>query len=232
MKESEIKSEKFLASKSQKRLHRWGYKDSGFELDGEKSVTFVGNRYEVSGTSMPDFIPYIESVLGIEFNKDDELTSVSKKPVNPPAINSEFYDAVKKSFKEDRYTIDDLERLIHSHGQETFKDIYKVIYKSIERTVDLVFYPENEDEVRELIELSSKFNICLIPYGGGTNVTRALSIPENENRMVVSVDMRRMSKIEWINSEDRRVCVQAGITGGELIEVLMAMTLYLRETNE
>ena len=160
MKESEIKSEKFLASKSQKRLHRWGYKDSGFELDGEKSVTFVGNRYEVSGTSMPDFIPYIESVLGIEFNKDDELTSVSKKPVNPPAINSEFYDAVKKSFKEDRYTIDDLERLIHSHGQETFKDIYKVIYKSIERTVDLVFYPENEDEVRELIELSSKFNIC------------------------------------------------------------------------
>ena len=220
MKESEIKSEKFLASKSQKRLHRWGYKDSGFELDGEKSVTFVGNRYEVSGTSMPDFIPYIESVLGIEFNKDDELTSVSKKPVNPPAINSEFYDAVKKSFKEDRYTIDDLERLIHSHGQETFKDIYKVIYKSIERTVDLVFYPENEDEVRELIELSSKFNICLIPYGGGTNVTRALSIPENENRMVVSVDMRRMSKIEWINSEDRRVCVQAGITGGELIEVL------------
>ena len=220
MKESEIKSEKFLASKSQKRLHRWGYKDSGFELDGEKSVTFVGNRYEVSGTSMPDFIPYIESVLGIEFNKDDELTSVSKKPVNPPAINSEFYDAVKKSFKEDRYTIDDLERLIHSHGQETFKDIYKVIYKSIERTVDLVFYPENEDEVRELIELSSKFNICLIPYGGGTNVTRALSIPENEDRMVVSVDMRRMSKIEWINSEDRRVCVQAGITGGELIEVL------------
>ena len=96
MKETELKSEKFLASKSQKRLHRWGYKDSGFELDGEKSVTFVGNRYEVSGTSMPDFIPYIESVLGIEFNKDDVLTSVSKKPVNPPAINAEFFDEVKK----------------------------------------------------------------------------------------------------------------------------------------
>ena len=220
MKETELKSEKFLASKSQKRLHRWGYKDSGFELDGEKSVTFVGNRYEVSGTSMPDFIPYIESVLGIEFNKDDELTSVSKKPVNPPAINAEFFDEVKKSFKEDRYTVDDLERLIHSHGQETFMDIYKVIYKSIDRTVDLVFYPENEEEVRKFIELASKFNICLIPYGAGTNVTRALTIPENENRMVVSVDMRRMSKIEWINSEDRRVCVQAGITGGELIEIL------------
>ena len=89
MKESEIKSEKFLASKSQKRLHRWGYKDSGFELDGEKSVTFVGNRYEVSGTSMPDFIPYIESVLGIEFNKD-ELSPVRDKPVKPSEIHEEF----------------------------------------------------------------------------------------------------------------------------------------------
>ena len=32
--------------------------------------------------------------------------------------------------------------------------------------------------------------------------------------------MRRMSKIEWINKEDRRVCVQSGITGGDLIELL------------
>ena len=59
MNEIETQSEKFLASKSEKRLHRWGFKDSGFELDGEKSVTFSGSRYEVSGTSMPDFIPPI-----------------------------------------------------------------------------------------------------------------------------------------------------------------------------
>ena len=113
-----------------------------------------------------------------------------------------------------------MERLIHSHGQETFKDVYKVLYNSIEQTVDLVFYPESEDEVISLVDLAVKFNICLIPYGGGTNVTRALTIPENENRSVVSVDMRRMSKIEWINKEDRRVCVQSGITGGDLIELL------------
>ena len=163
------------------------------------------------------------NTIAIVSNLAADITTITNNRYNVDSDHLDIYGSfkgVKRSFKEDRYTIDDLERLIHSHGQETFKDIYKVIYKSIERTVDLVFYPENEDEVRELIELSSKFNICLIPYGGGTNVTRALSIPENENRMVVSVDMRRMSKIEWINSEDRRVCVQAGITGGELIEVL------------
>ena len=212
--------DKFYATKSNKRLHRWGFKDSGFELTGEKTVTFSGDRYEVSGTVMPDFIPYIESVLGIDFDKKDQISPVDKKPLEPSKLSPEFFDHLKSSFDADRYTVDDMERLIHSHGQETFKDVYKVLYNSIERTVDLVFYPESEDEVKAMVEIAVKFNICLIPYGGGTNVTRALTIPENEDRSVVSVDMRRMSKIEWINKEDRRICVQSGITGGELIELL------------
>ena len=212
--------DKFYATKSNKRLHRWGFKDSGFELTGEKTVTFSGDRYEVSGTVMPDFIPYIESVLGIDFDKKDQISPVDKKPLEPSKLSPEFFDHLKSSFDADRYTVDDMERLIHSHGQETFKDVYKVLYNSIESTVDLVFYPESEDEVKAMVEIAVKFNICLIPYGGGTNVTRALTIPENEDRSVISVDMRRMSKIEWINKEDRRICVQSGITGGELIELL------------
>ena len=220
MKERGMSLDKFYATKSNKRLHRWGFKDSGFELTGEKTVTFSGDRYEVSGTVMPDFIPYIESVLGIDFDKKDQISPVDKKPIQPSKLSPEFFDHLKSSFDADRYTVDDMERLIHSHGQETFKDVYKVLYNSIERTVDLVFYPESEDEVKAMVEIAVKFNICLIPYGGGTNVTRALTIPENEERSVVSVDMRRMSKIEWINKEDRRICVQSGITGGELIELL------------
>ena len=220
MKEKNMPSNKFFATNSDKRLHRWGFKDSGFELIKEKSVTFSGDRYEVSGTVMPDFIPYIESVLGIDFNKEDQIEPVDSKPTQPPNIDLAFLESLKASFDEDRYTLDDMERLIHSHGQETFKDVYKVLYNAIDRTVDLVFYPESESEVKKIVDLAVRFNICLIPYGGGTNVTRALTIPENENRTVVSIDMRRMSKIEWINKEDRRVCVQSGITGGELIELL------------
>ena len=215
-----METDKFFATKSDKRLHRWGFNDSGFKLTGEKTVTFSGNRYEVSGTTMPDFIPYIESVLGIDFNKEDQISPIDTKPTQPSSLDHEFFQQIKSSFNEDRYSVDDLERLIHSHGQETFKDVYKVLYNSIERTVDLVFYPETEDEVSKLVELAVKFNVCIIPYGGGTNVTRALTIPDNEKRSVVSMDMRRMSKIEWINKEDRRVCVQSGITGGELIELL------------
>ena len=142
-----MQTDKIFATKSNKRLHRWGFNDSGFELTGEKTVTFSGNRYEVSGTTMPDFIPYIESVLGIDFDKEDQISPIDTKPTKPSSLDHEFFQQIKNSFNEDRYTVDDLERLIHSHGQETFKDVYKVLYDSIERNVDLVFYPETEEEV-------------------------------------------------------------------------------------
>src|SRR5690606_7544799 len=39
-------------------------------------------------------------------------------------------------------------------------------------------------------------------------------------RMIVSLDTRGLNKIEWINKENRQACVQAGITGAELEELL------------
>ena len=197
-----------------------GFKDSGFKSIGDKVVKFSGDRYEVSGTEMPDFIPYIEKMLNIEIEDNDKLKEVDEKFVSPSKVDKKFYQELEKVFENDKFTIENTERLIHSHGQETFKDIYKVLYKSIDRLVDLVFYPESEEDVKKIIEIALKFNVCLIPYGGGTNVTRALSVPENEKRTVVSIDTRRLSKIEWINKEDRRVCVEAGITGKNLDELL------------
>ena len=84
----------------------------------------------------------------------------------------------------------------------------------------MVFYPESEEEAVKLINLAKQFDVCLVPFGGGTSVSSALQIPESETRMVVAIDTRRMDKIEWINEEDRRVCVQAGITGSRLEELL------------
>lgn len=35
-------------------------------------------------------------------------------------------------------------------------------------------------------------NIVLVPFGGGTNVSGAVSCPANENRCIVSVDTSQM----------------------------------------
>ena len=207
---------KFFANKHNTWGHKWGYKDSSFVLNDDRTVSMVGDRYELSGTRMPDFIPYIEEALGITVDPNDKLLEVKKKPVTTPNVNEAFIGDLKEIFSEDQFSQEDEERLIHSHGQTTSEEVYKVLYNSVKRCVDLVIYVESETDVQHLIKLAARHDVCLVPFGGGTNVTSALMIPELEHRMVVSVDMRRMDKIEWLNEEDRRVCVQAGITGSAL----------------
>jgi len=56
----------------------------------------------------------------------------------------------------------------------------------------------------------------LVPYGGGTNVTKSLQYPMEETRMIVSVDMGRMASIKWVDKENNLACVGAGIMGQDL----------------
>ena len=211
---------KFFANRHSTWGHKWGYKDSRFVLNKDRTVSMEGDRYELSGTRMPDFIPYIEEVIGIEINPGNTLAEVENKPVSSLNINQVFVDNIKNEFEDDRYSFEDEDRLIHSHGQTTSEEVYKILYNQIKRCVDMVFYVENDEEVQRLIELAVEFDVCLVPFGGGTSVTSALKIPSSEQRMIVSVDLRRMNQVEWINEEDRQVCVQAGITGSDLEDLL------------
>ena len=196
--------------------HKWGYKDSGFIINEDMSVTFTGNRYPICGKRLPNFIPFVEEILGVRFDTKPKIQEVEKTHVTESRVNKPFLEELKKSFEENRFTLEHNERVLHSHGQHSTDEVYKVLYNKLEKFTDLVFYIESEEETKKLIDLAKKHNICLIPYGGGTNVTNALRPPKEESRMVVSVDTRRMNKIETLDEENLMVVVQAGITGKAL----------------
>ena len=204
--------------------HHWGFKDSHFVINPDQTVGFTGQRYELSGTTMPEFMPFAEEILEIKVNYRDlkkELT-LDEKPAPEPIVHKRFFNALKKAFPESQYSSDKRERLIHSHGQTTADEVYKVLYGALDRVCDLVFWPESEEDCVAIIALANRHNICLVPYGGGTSVSCALQLPENETRMIVVMDTRRMNKIEWIDRTNFQACVQAGITGKELEEKLAA----------
>ena len=196
--------------------HKWGYKDSGFVVNKDRSVTFTGKRYPICGKTLPNFIPFVEEILGVEFEPSPKIKEIEKKYVSNRNINKLFMEDIKKSFNPDRFTHEDGERVLHSHGQHSTDEVYKVLYNKLDKFADLVFYIETEEETELLIALAKKHDVCLIPYGGGTNVTNALRPPKDENRMVVSVDTRRMDLIESVDDENLLVTVQAGITGKAL----------------
>jgi alkyldihydroxyacetonephosphate synthase len=196
--------------------HKWGYKDTALVLQPDRTVHVTGQRYELSGAVMPEFFDFIETMLGVTIDASDVKAECIEKPVSPPNLNEPFYQAVQQCFDAKQYTLDSYERLLHSHGQTTADEVYRVLYHQLERIADLVFFCESEADAERLVVLAREHDVCLVPYGGGTNVSSALKLPTQERRMIVSVDMRRMNQIEWIDEENLRASVQAGITGSEL----------------
>ncbi|MFN8484210.1 MAG: FAD-binding oxidoreductase [Anaerolineae bacterium] len=200
--------------------HKWGYKDTRFMVLPNRSVFVTGDRYAISGKEMPDVLPFAEKEMAIKIDPKDVVPERTDKPIPPPRVNPPFDAALAAAFPASRYTTDDRLRLLHSHGQTTADEVYRVLYDKLDRVADLVFYPEATEEAAELVRLAQAHNVVLVPYGGGTSVSCALQLPANEERVIVVVDMRRMNKIEWIDRENQRACVQAGMTGQDLEDAL------------
>ena len=105
--------------------------------------------------------------------------SKKKAHVVPPSRADESLVAAwQDALGTECVSLGDQERLIHSHGQLSVDEVYRLLYgDALERVVDLVLYPESGDHVRAIVRLASEHNVCLVPYGGGTNVSGALALP-------------------------------------------------------
>jgi alkyldihydroxyacetonephosphate synthase len=169
---------------------------------------------------MYDFVPYIEDVLGVRIDLREVKAELQDKPVAPPLTNPGFMDGLCQVLRPDQCSQEDRVRLLHSHGQTTTDEVYRVLYDRLDRYADLVVYPETEEEVKRIVDLADQHDICVVPYGGGTSVSCALKLPASEQRMIAVVDLCRMNRIEWIDRENNRAKVQAGIRGMDLEEAL------------
>ena len=218
---SNNKKNKFYGVNDDLWGHKWGFKDSSFIINDDNTVTFTGKRYEgISGERLPYLIPFVTKVLNTDIKKEPYFKEIEKKYVTERKINQDFVNDIKSFFNDDQISFSDEERVLHSHGQNSPDEVFKVLYDKLEKFTDIVVYVENEEDVINLIEKAKKHNVCLVPYGGGTNVTNALQLPEDEERMIVSVDTRRLNKIISIDTKNLLIEVEAGITGKYLEEEL------------
>jgi len=197
--------------------HLWGYRDTRFEFCGPSTVRITGTRYPLSGPPLPKFIPFVEEVLELPLTPDMLREPTPPVSLPDPVANEAFSAALAGVLRPDQVDADDGERLTHSHGQLSVDEIYRILGGTApERVVDLVVFPESDQEVAELVRLADRHGAALIPYGGGTNVSGALLCPVDEKRMIVSVDMRRMARIVEVDETSHMIVVEAGITGKSL----------------
>ncbi|XP_011270003.1 hypothetical protein CAOG_08432 [Capsaspora owczarzaki ATCC 30864] len=84
------------------------------------------------------------------------------------------------------------------------------------RIPDAVVWPASNEQVEAIVRAANDFDVCIIPFGGGTSVSHALLCPEDEMRMIVSLDMTEMDRILWIDRESMTARIEAGIIGQDL----------------
>jgi alkyldihydroxyacetonephosphate synthase len=197
----------------------WGFKDTAFRVLANGSVELTGNRYSLCGAELPDVLPWMEDKIGLRLDPKD-LHPPAYPPKLPAArANAGFLEDAKK-FLDEGALVDDPEiRLRHGHGH-TQEEMYAIKYGAVARIPDLVVYPSREEDVEALVEAALRHGVCLVPYGGGTNVTDALRCREDEERMIVSVDLGRLNRILWVDPTNRMACIQAGAVGRDIVAAL------------
>jgi alkyldihydroxyacetonephosphate synthase len=201
-------------------LDAWGFRDSAFTVRPNDQVVLTGSRYPLSGAKLPELLPWIRNIFGIDVDPEDTHDSAYPPEVPPPRENRAFLKEARSILPEGGLSADTEIRLRHGHGH-TLEEMYTIKYKKLDRVPDLVVYPSEESQVAALVAAAVRHDVCLIPYGGGTNVTDAVRCPTEEQRMIVSVDLSRLNRILWIDPTNLMACIQAGATG-RLIEEQLA----------
>ncbi len=105
-----------------------------------------------------------------------------------------------------RVTTSATQREHHSHGES-----YHTAYLP-----DIVCFPKETREVSEIMRVSTRHSIPVIPFGAGTSVEGHV----NAIHGGIAIDMREMNRILRISVEDCDATVEAGVTRLQLVKAL------------
>ncbi len=190
----------------------WGFRGAGFDLLPNGSVILNGSRYAGSGVELPDLLPWVRRTLAIDVRPDDVHPSAYPTAIPAPRPNPAFQAEIVELLPQSAISTDPEERLRRGHGH-TLEEMWAIKHGRIERVPDLVVFPGTALEVARLVQAAIRHDVCLVPYGGGTNVTDALRCPPEEDRTIVAVDLRRLNRIRWIDPVNQMACIEAGAVG-------------------
>uniref|UniRef100_A0A3Q2H3K5 Alkylglycerone-phosphate synthase n=1 Tax=Equus caballus TaxID=9796 RepID=A0A3Q2H3K5_HORSE len=167
----------------------WGYNDSKFFFNKKGQIELSGKRYPLSGMSLPTFKEWIQNTLGVRVeHKSTSKASLNPSDTPPSIVNEDF--------------LHDLKETNISYSQEADDRVFRA--------------HACHDDVVKIVNLACKYNLCIIPIGGGTSVSYALMCPADETRTIISLDTSQMNRILWVDENNLTVHVEAGITGQEL----------------
>jgi alkyldihydroxyacetonephosphate synthase len=204
----------------------WGFRDTYFRINERGHAVLEGNRYELSGQELTEFLPWMRRSFGVPLEPAAARPSRYPPAVPEPRHNPAFRAELEKFLPAAAICEDPLARLRRGHGH-TLTELYSIRYGRLARVPDLVLFPRDEAEVERIVQAARAHGACLIPYGGGTNVSEALRCPPEEQRLIACVDLRELDQLLWLDPHNRMACIQAGAVGRHIAAQLRELGFTL-----
>ncbi|XP_060265713.1 alkyldihydroxyacetonephosphate synthase, peroxisomal isoform X5 [Ovis aries] len=170
----------------------WGYNDSKFIFNKKGQIELTGKRYPLSGMSLPTFREWIQNTLGVNVeHKTTSKASLNPSDTPPSIVSEDFLHDLKETNISYSQEADD--RVFRAHGH-CLHEIFLLREGIFQRIPDIVLWPTCHDDVVKIVNLACKYNLCIIPIGGGTSVSYGLMCPADETRTIISLDTSQMLK--------------------------------------
>ena len=134
---------------------------------------------------------------------------------HPSRTSDAFLKEVEKVVGSTDLKTSEAEIIAHSRDFWPLSEVWFLKGK-IPALPEAVAYPESTQEVAKIVKLSAKYNVPIVPYGGGTGVLGG-AIPIFGGLVV---DLKKMNKILEVDDKSLLVRVQAGINGWRYEEAL------------
>jgi alkyldihydroxyacetonephosphate synthase len=169
----------------------------------------------------PNFAPFVLKAVGLDLH--------AAQPVEPPVfedlaiagpvVEPELLSTLQGIVGEDDATIDAMERVVHTYGK-SLRDLVRIRANAVERYVDVVVYPDDEQQVQAVVDAAVAADAVIIPFGGGSNIAGSLEPHRDEQRTVISLDLGRLNKLISIDEKAGLARIQAGVLGPDMEEQL------------
>ncbi|MFN8033175.1 MAG: FAD-binding oxidoreductase [Mycobacterium sp.] len=112
----------------------------------------------------------------------------------------------------------DRDRLLYAGGKST-PDLLRR-KQTHQDAPDAVLLPADEDQIAAVLAYCSQHAIAVVPFGGGTSVVGGLDPIRGEFGSVISLDLRRLDELHWLDEVSNEAELGAGVTGPEAERLL------------
>ncbi|UCE08115.1 MAG: FAD-dependent oxidoreductase, partial [bacterium] len=174
----------------------------------------INHTYQFKNTTV--FTNFLEENFGkLKFRPPVPFDPIS---IRPSRLDASIIDRIISIVGEQHFSMDPLERTVHSFGK-SYYDLIRLRSAVIQNPTDGIVYPATDDEVVKLLQLAGENGITIIPFGGGTSVVGGVE-PDIASPVTLTLDLVRMNQLITLDKFSQLATFQAGVLGPELERIL------------